>query len=225
VAQASGQPEALTFYIGQIFVTRYLQGRLGELVPLSEQLLATDDTLDAVRGIWAMCHALEGDPGPVRLALDEQVARGFDVSYDANWLSTLLSWAEAAAELEHAEAAAVLFALLTPWTERMQLGPVVLLPSVAHALGRLATTLGRHDDAEQLYAKALALHERLRAPFLVALTKVAWAAARLARDSGPGAARPVPTGDTLDLLQSALELARRHGFGAVERNALNLLGR
>jgi class 3 adenylate cyclase len=222
LAQGSGQPEAFTFYVGQTFITRYIQGRLKELVPLSEQLLAMDDTMDSVLAIWAMCHAAEGDPGPVRVALDEQVSRGFDVTYDVNWLNTLLPWAEAAAELEHVEAAAVLFELLRPWADRMQVGPVLVLPSVAHALGRLAVALRRHDEAESFFAQSLALHERLRAPFLIAITKVAWAAARLARD--PGHEGSALTGDTLDLLQGALELARQYGFGGVERDALALLG-
>jgi tetratricopeptide (TPR) repeat protein len=162
-----------------------------------------------------MVHALEGDPGPVRVALDEQVARGFDVSYNITWLNSLFLWAEAAAELQHADAGA----------DRMQLGPVIVLPSVAHALGRLATALGRHDDAERFFARALAIHERLRAPFLIANTKAAWAAAHLARHPAPVGSRPELTGDIVDLLESAPDMARQYGFGAVERNARTLLGR
>ena len=57
--------------------------------------------------------------------------------------------------------------------------------AVAFYLGMLSTTLGRCDDAEAHFAEALAIHERLRAPYWTARTHLETARMLLTRRS-PG---------------------------------------
>lgn len=118
-------------------------------------------------------------------------------------------WSEAVAELGHAPAAAVLFERLLPWPHLTQIGSVVSTPAVAHSLARLATVLGRDEEAEGYFEKALAMHRGLESPFLTALTQMAWAEAIDERD--PERAQRLAT--------DALQLARQYGFGIIEARA------
>jgi hypothetical protein len=63
--------------------------------------------------------------------------------------------------------------------------------------------------AEQHFADAWRIHQQMRAPFYTAETGLHWGRFLLSHD--PKRARP--------LLNEALDLARRYGFGAVERDA------
>jgi len=59
--------------------------------------------------------------------------------------------------------------------------PATVAGSVARPLGRLATVLGRYDDAEAHFRLALELHTRLQAPYWTARTELDWANLLLAR--------------------------------------------
>src|SRR3569623_679363 len=85
--------------------------------------------------------------------------------------------------------------------------------AVAHYLGLLANVLGRPDQANAHFAKALSIHERLRAPFFIASTQLEWG--RLIQATEPDRAR--------GMLASARELAVRHGCGRIERLAAEAL--
>jgi hypothetical protein len=70
-----------------------------------------------------------------------------------------------------------------------------------HSLGRLATALGRYDDADAHFRAAADAHQRLQAPYLLASTRVAWAEmlARRANEGDKNQAR--------DLAQQAATVA------------------
>jgi tetratricopeptide (TPR) repeat protein len=213
VASETGQGEAFSFYAGQLFNVRYFQGRLQEMLPLLDQVAKEDLGLPAFWAAVALGHALQGDRDRARTLVDEELARGFDVPYDANWMTGMSVWCEAVAELGHAPAADVLFERLSPWPELMQIGSVVSTPGVAHSLARLATVLGRTQDAERYFDIALAMHRGLESPFLTAHTMCVWAEAIQSVD--PDRARAMAT--------DSLKLARQHGFGNIEARASALV--
>jgi len=87
----------------------------------------------------------------------------------------------------------------------------------AEALALQAAAVGRWDTAEQHFAAAAEIHERLGAKLFLARTWMNWGSALLARGEASDAQRG------RQLLQRAAELARHHGGGAVERDAEALL--
>jgi hypothetical protein len=89
--------------------------------------------------------------------------------------------------------------------------------SVARSLGRLATLLERYDDADAHFDRALAAHERLQAPFWIALTKLDRADLSLARGASGDADR------ARDDVGDATVIATRFGYEGLSRRAATLL--
>ena len=56
LGQAAGQPDALTFYFGQLINLRYHQGRLGELRAIVEQEAAANPGLPSLQAALALIH-------------------------------------------------------------------------------------------------------------------------------------------------------------------------
>src|SRR5207245_615504 len=110
-----------------------------------------------------------------------------------------------------AESAAILYEKLLPHAGRISVlsHAVSCRGSVSHALGELAATLGRTDDAIRHFANALEVHERMGARPLVAWTQIAYARALLVRD-GPGDEERAA-----NLLGRALATARELGMNAL----------
>ena len=69
--------------------------------------------------------------------------------------------------------------------------------SVSHHLAVLATSLDRYTAAEELFAEALAMHERLRARPLIARTQHEWAAMLLRRGEAGDLQRALPLLDAI----------------------------
>ena len=80
---------------------------------------------------------------------------------------------------------------------------------VALSIGTAAAALGRFDDAEQLYAEAIDLAQRLGAPTFVAATRVQWAKTLL------DPAGPQDVTRAKELAQQALATAEELGLGRV----------
>ena len=79
------------------------------------------------------------------------------------------------------------------------------------ALGGLAATLGRHDEAERHFAAAAEIEERLGAPLLLALSQASWARALIERG------RPVDCDRVGPMLDSAEQNAARAGAAGITR--------
>ena len=81
---------------------------------------------------------------------------------------------------------------------------------MARSLGRLAHLLERPDAAEAHFGTALAVNERIEAPYWTARTQLDYA--DLLRDLGK-------TDEATRFVDQALETARRFGFAALESRA------
>jgi hypothetical protein len=88
---------------------------------------------------------------------------------------------------------------------------------VALFLALLATTLDRLDDAEAHFTEAHTMHERIGAPYWLALTRFEWATMLIRRN------HPGDRDRAHAMLDQALATAREYGFGGVERQAMQLL--
>lgn len=88
--------------------------------------------------------------------------------------ASLSNLAELAALFGDEGAAAVLYQELEPWAERF--APAVAFPHAgAHELAMLAATLGRNEDAERWFGRAVELHDGVHAPIYAAETRLEWA--------------------------------------------------
>jgi DNA-binding SARP family transcriptional activator len=182
-ALSSGiMPEGVTapqYYAMQLLYIRREQARMGELEGPARELVASNPGRLGWRAGLAELLCQTGRAGEAR-ELMTGIAGQFDaVAPDGDWLITFALLADAAAELEDAEHAAIIYDLLLPYRETnvvIGYGAVCFGP-VAHYLGRLAMTVGRREAAVQHLRSAIASSTALRAPVHLAHARLDLAAA------------------------------------------------
>lgn len=150
---------------GQVFSLRYMQGRLAELEPAVRQFAEALPAMPAWRCALMAVLRDAGSTSELRLEYERVAAHGFEsLPRDNLWFVALSLLAEACAELEDAEGAAKLEALLEPYAERLVVIPgAAVLGPVARALGLLALTRGDHDRALGHFEAAAASSMRMLA--------------------------------------------------------------
>ncbi len=206
---ASGQPDALSIFGAQLFRIRYDQGRTGELVEQVVQFSGEPEAF-AVWRAFAAIALIESDRADEAAAL----ARAEDfqkVPWDYLW-PLIFAWADVCSRLCLADRADELYELLAPFAGRLA-GGGIAIGSIDWALGRLATTLGRYEQAERHFAAAAEIDERFGAPLLLARTRAGWAGALIARG------RPEDCERAQHLLEQAEQTATQLGGGLVSREA------
>ncbi len=145
-----GQPDAASFFGGQLMVVCTQRGTLGELIPLIEQMV---DEASAPAGVFtsvlAMAHAEADHIEDARRLLEEFAATDFDLPMNPGWITGMFCYAEAAIRCGDPKYAGPLFDRLAPWAEQsVASGSVTASGLVSHSLGGLATVLGRYDEAD-----------------------------------------------------------------------------
>jgi DNA-binding SARP family transcriptional activator/tetratricopeptide (TPR) repeat protein len=218
IASESGDPNALATYAGQIYCIRRDQGRLGEILELIEQVVAEYPRFPAYRA--ALAHGLceVGRLDDAQLAFEPLVTSRFsDFPFDVGWLTSMSACADVTAYLQHRSAATMLAELLEPWRDQLAFTGLTCTGSVARSLGCALATAGRFDEADEAFAQAVAVHERIEAPTELARTRVDWAR-MLASRAQPGDADRART-----LLDPALSTASNLGLATIERQAQTLL--
>jgi hypothetical protein len=148
----------------------------------------------------------------VRTRAHAQPSADFDdIPFDMAWLQGMSQYGEVAVELGRVDVAPILYDRLLPYGERYIFLSCIDWGSVSRPLGRLATLLGRYDDAERHLGHALAVHEQIPAPYWIARTQLDLAELCLARQ-GPG--DPGRTDELLDSVQQAVDRYGYHGLDA-----------
>jgi tetratricopeptide (TPR) repeat protein len=216
---ASGQPDALTIYSGQLANIRYLQGRLEELIPLIEQAMVEAPGLAAYGAVLAMACGRSGQLERTTELMDAAVAGGLAMPIDNAWTTAHAAWVDAAVQVGHRAAAELLRDRLAPFHDHIVTTHVTFEPAVAHYLGRLDHLLGRFDEADIWFAEAMALHERLESPVFVAHTQAAWAAMLADRDTADDHHRAA------EMAELAHATATAGGYGYVVSDAAAVLER
>ncbi len=131
----------------------------------------------------------------------------------------MTGWGAVAARLGDTVQAERIEAALRPYAAQAIPFCAAPTPSVAHHLGVLAATLGRHDEAERRFSEAVAIHERIGASHWVARTKLEWARMLLARRGSEDSEQ------AQSLINSAVDTYESLGIGAWARRAEEVLGR
>jgi hypothetical protein len=212
---AAGYPDdAALIHGGQLFVVRWMQGRLHVRRLRGSSRLGTPTLRpQIVHANRAFAKSFDDAENEVRKLLDTEVANDFPMFADSTWLVVHLLWAGAAARTGHRPASTALYERLLPWHDQFGTTHTSVYGGVAHYLGLLAHTLDRHNEADQWFGQALALHEAMEAPFFVAMTQTAWAELLADRN------KPGDTRRASDLLATAVQVARGRGYGNVARDA------
>ncbi len=219
IGHESGQPDALIVAGVQLFVIRYEQGRLAELIELVEQRVAENPGFPTLEATLAFAYTELGRDEEAQAIFERAAADDFaSLPFDAiGWINGLARYADVAARLGATDAAAVIYDKLLPYRDRMVTSLVTVSGSVERPLGVLAATLERWADAEQHFTAAADLHERLGARLFLARTWMNHGRMLIARD------RPGDRERAVELLERAVELATELGGGAVVRDAEQLL--
>jgi tetratricopeptide (TPR) repeat protein len=211
---ASAQPEAFSFYAGQLFEIRRAQGRLPEILPAFERTASENPGLPVLRAALGMALCEVG-----RFEDARQLAHAdFEIAFaafrrDNTWTTSMLCWAEVCRALDESEPASILVEALTPWRDQVATTGITCAGSLAYGLALALATTGRINEAADAFDQALDVNERLGAPILVARTEAAFAWAL--RETDPERARA--------LAGKAAATADRLGLGTIGKRAVELL--
>ncbi len=194
------------------------QGRLGELEPMATRAVEQQPTSMVYRALLALINCGLAVSRKARAEFELLAVRGFaDIPHDNTFLACASALAQICAELQDQRRARQLFDILSPYADlNVVFGPLCTYGSVARYLGMLAAVMGRFQEGEALYEKALAFNERINARPYFAYTQTDYAAMLLRRGSQRDIAR------ALELLASASEIAEAIGMKALAQRILTL---
>ncbi len=218
IGTESGQPDAFAYYLNNLMVVRWQQGRLRELLPVITRAVVDNPLVPALRAAQALAHS-DADEGDAALhLLHATVANGLEtLPVSTAWADSMVCWAEIAIVHGAPEAAARLYELLEPWHDQFVDNGSTTEGPISHYLGGLATQLGRYRQAETFFEESLGLSEGMRAKFFTARTQLSWAAMLVARG------RPADVDRTQELLAQSLTTATECGYATVARRAAALM--
>lgn len=188
IGELAKSDAALIVYGAQIAVVRWLQGRSAEVQPALEGFSAAYPWIVAWRAAMALFYCDLGREAEAQVELDRIGVHEFsDIPRDGGWLPALWVLSPPCAYLRDTKHAALLYELLLPYEERWVVIPSVAIDfgALASVLGMLATTLGRWDDADRHFRRALTGRARSRNAPMTAMALREYAAMLLAR-AAPG---------------------------------------
>ncbi|MGZ4724209.1 MAG: hypothetical protein ACXV8L_08355, partial [Ilumatobacteraceae bacterium] len=162
----------------QAFVVGIFAGRHEEMFPILQRPMDTQESLEeAFRIAHAIVCAELGRREVPRALLREAMHRGIGaISDDILRSTTLLGYAILAIETGDVEAAVWVYPEIVPMAGEVAFNGVTSQGPVSAYVGRLASMLGLHDDAEPYLLDALATAEAFgweynRATSLIALAQ------------------------------------------------------
>jgi tetratricopeptide (TPR) repeat protein len=148
-----------------LFVLRREQGRLAELADVIERSVHEYPSLRRFRCALAHLHAEIGREDDARAVLADLLARDLEHEHlDAEWVLSMVLLADPCAAVGMREGATRLYDLLLPHEHAYAVAPVeATFGCAARALGVLAASLERYDDAERHFRGAIEIERRMRA--------------------------------------------------------------
>jgi hypothetical protein len=201
----------VTWYAAQILPIRFVQGRLGELLPLLEQADLTLPGLPAYRVVLATALATSGRSDDARTIMTDLAANDYHLPHH-NWFSGTVQLAEVADLLDDRAAAASIFERLQPFSGRIAVhGPGVSRP-VDQALAQLSLILDDAQQAVTFASRAVKASRQRGTPVFLGRELVLLAAAL--RRAGHS------TWTTTDLVSEALAIAGRTGAQLITHDAI-----
>jgi DNA-binding winged helix-turn-helix (wHTH) protein/tetratricopeptide (TPR) repeat protein len=204
----------------RVFTARWLQGRSAETIGM---LVALADKYP-LPVVWrcsiAATYACIGQPDLARRELDRLAVHDFeDLPYDHNWLSCYMHLGTVCYRIDDRERAPLVYRALEPFGDRMIfLGHAAAYSGpIAHPLAALATTLGRFEQAESWFIRALESNARFGATVWTPPVQVDYADMLLRRGSQADRRKAHA------LLEAATATAREYGLGEVMQRATRML--
>jgi hypothetical protein len=217
IAGRAGEPDAENLLVAVLFPVWLERPHKDARHRLSSAIHSASndrvrDTLTCARLLWET--TADADPAryQARLRLlGDQIGEPRDM----HWSFNMACLASAAARQQDKPMAERLADVLEPYaaTGIVWAGAAAFFGSAAHWLGMLTTTLGRHQQAGQYLATAVAFHQRLGAAPWVARTHVERARLLLATDGHDRA---------LELLAAAGKITKRYGMSTLAADISSL---
>jgi class 3 adenylate cyclase len=217
--EETGQPDASTAFGVQLANIRDHQGRMHELIAQIDQTIIESPGLPAFRAALADACARGGDLRRAAQLLEVDRAGGLAMPEDSSWSTAHAEWARAAVLVGDVTTAQQVHDRLRAHHDQIVTTNLTVACALAHWLGILDHLLGRHDDAERWFEEAMAIHQGMESPLLVAYTDAAWAALLADRDRGDDRQR------ARAMAERALAVATDGGFGYIRADAQGVLAR
>jgi tetratricopeptide (TPR) repeat protein len=181
-ALAAGAPAegvtAAQYHAIQLLGIRREQARMGELEPAARQMVSSNPARPAWRSALATMLVESDRLDEAATELEALAAHDFeDVPRDGDWLATMSLLSDVTVGLGDEPRAAMLYEALRSCAGATVVAGIgaVCLGSAARTVGKLAAMLGRQREAVEHFEHALEVNRRLRAPAMVAHTKLDYA--------------------------------------------------
>jgi tetratricopeptide (TPR) repeat protein len=174
---------AMSSLASMLFTLRRQQGRIVELLPSMEALIARRSASPTWVAALALGRAESGEEADGRARFEALAEGDFAaVPRDWFWFMTMALLAETCALLGDAERAPRLYDLLAPFADRyVQVIYTTNWGSAHRHLGLLAGLMDRFDDAAAHFESALEANEAIGALLMTAETQIAYGALLLRR--------------------------------------------
>jgi tetratricopeptide (TPR) repeat protein len=152
-----GAPDAFTMYAAQFLVLRTFAGRHNELFPLVEQAARENPNVLPFRLAYGIISVTSGSSDVAREILYEGMEKDIvSLGVDSFWMTSVVAYVIIALGLEDRDAAAWLLPVIEPFASVISFNGVTSQGPVSAYVGKLASLLGRHDEAESHLMAALA---------------------------------------------------------------------
>jgi ATP/maltotriose-dependent transcriptional regulator MalT len=153
---------------------RWEQGRITEVEGEIRDALARFPGYRVFRCMLALCNLESGRVTDAVAATEEILAGGAETLPHSNdWLSGMSLLAEVATRADMRHVASAMYDALLPYASCVgTAGGEPVTGSVHRPLGQLAALLGRDDDAQEHFERALAVHTRMRAELWIARSEI-----------------------------------------------------
>lgn len=196
------------------------QGQLDTIVDVAVQGMADNPTIPAWRTAVMTGFCELGRFAEAEELFDIDLAGEFnDLPFDVTWPQAAVQYADCAADLGRTDAAPLLYDQLLPYADRFAYLSCVDSGALARPLGRLATILGRHDDAERHLHDGLAVHERMQARFWTGRSRIDLAELSVARRD------PTDLDAARYHLDRAQQIVDEYGLGGLQPRIDRLVAR
>lgn len=196
----------------QMFVLRRDQGRLHEVAPIVEMFVNEHSTSSWKPGLALMYTEL-GLTDKARAIFEQLAVNEFvDIPQDGVWPASITFLTEVCASLGDRHRAEVLYRLLSPYAGYAVVASEwACFGAASRFLGQLGATMGRWQEAEMHFDRALAMNVRMGAKPWLARTQFDYARMLLAR-SAPGDIERARI-----LLDDACTISRHLGMRSLEK--------
>jgi DNA-binding SARP family transcriptional activator len=152
-----GAPDAFVMYAAEFFVLRTFGGRHGELFPLVEQAARENPTVLPFKLAYGIISVTSGNAVIAREILYEGMESGFAaIAIDNIWMTSVVGYVIIALGLDDLDAAAQLLPVIEPYASVIAFNGATSQGPVSAYVGKLASLLGRHEEAEGHLRAALA---------------------------------------------------------------------